>query len=772
MTALPPQVWQRLRSMAEQLSCLTEPDQVLETGLDLLLQLTGFSVGWVSLREGEGFRLAAARNLPPGLEAGDRALMRFSPCRCQRMVLEGALQEAGELLDCERLSRLWEGLQGLPPEAVERETGGLVSHVVVPLRAGVEVLGVVNLARPGAEPLGTEQRETLTLAGEILGVAVHRALLHAEVRRSQLRLWQALLDLARRLLEGASLEALEAALQQGLPALAALGVAPVRVLVLVPGTQAPVGPEGGVLEVPLGKAPGPSPDLGEVWEVLRTKGGSPKPFWRGQLGVFPFPSARAGGSRPSGHPPGAMVVVLERPPEDLELATWVWNLAAEMVAQAMERVLTQEKALYLAYHDPLTDLPNRRAFLERLEEHLLLAEREGWSLAVGLLDLDAFKQVNDHYGHAVGDWLLAQVARRLRSALRASDGVARLGGDEFAFLLPHLDPVKATVVAERLLAAVRRPYSPPGLGKNLLVRASLGLAFYPQDAQDPSGLFQAADLALYQAKVRGDRYTLFGPELREDLKRQIWLEEELRKALQRPRSLGLTLHYQPRIDLETGRITALEALLRFQHPSGPLSPEEVIALAERTGLIRPLTRFALERAARTARRLGLPVGVNLSSAYLNEELVEWLAGMLRRLEVSGELLEVEITESVLMEDVEQRSGLLEALRRLGLRVALDDFGTGYSSLAYLAHLPLDLLKIDRSFVRGLQPGTREARLVEAVAALGRILGMRVVAEGVETQEELLVVRQAGCDEVQGFFLSPPLPWEEALARFGRLGRSR
>jgi len=768
VTALPSQVWKELRNMAEHLSHLTELDQVLETGLDLLMQLTGFSVGWVSLREGDGFRLAAARNLPPGLEAG---AMQFTPCRCQRLVLEGVLLEAEEVGECERLRRLREELEGLPLEAVEQQTGGLSSHVVVPLRAGVEVLGVVNLARPGAEPLDPERRKALTLAGEVLGVAVRRALLHAELHRTQLHLWQALLDLAQRLLGVASLEDLVEALRQGLPALTALGEAPVRVLIQVPGAQAPVGLEGRVLELPLGEAPGPSPNLGEVWEVLRAQEGSPKPFWRGQLGVFPFPTGRDRGSRPSGHPPGALVVALERSPKDPKTATWVWNLAAEIVAQAIERVLAQEKALYLAYHDPLTDLPNRRAFLERLEEHLLLAQREGWSLVVGLLDLDGFKQVNDRYGHAVGDWLLAQVARRLRSAVRASDGVARLGGDEFAFLLPHLDPVSAAVVAERLLAAVRRPHNPPGLERRLSVRASLGLALYPQDAQDPSGLLQAADLALYQAKVHGDRYALFGRELQENFKHQIWLEEELRKALQRPRSLGLTLHYQPRMDLETGRITALEALLRFQHPLGPLSPKEVIPLAERTGLIRPLTRFALERAARTARRLGLPVGVNLSPAYLHEELVEWLAGMLRRLEVPGELLEVEITESVLMEAVEQRSGLLEALRRLGLRVALDDFGTGYSSLAYLAHLPLDLLKIDRSFVRGLQPGTKEARVIEAVASLGRILGKRVVAEGVETQDELLAVRQAGCHEVQGFLISPPVPAEEALARWGPPRRS-
>ena len=414
-----------------------------------------------------------------------------------------------------------------------------------------------------------------------------------------------------------------------------------------------------------------------------------------------------------------------------------------------------------ALHDALTGLPNRALLYDRLTHTLRLVERDSSSLALLLLDLDRFKVINDTLGHQAGDALLQQVAARMRNAVRSSDTVARLGGDEFALLLPETDRDGAVRATQTLLTALVAPMMLEG--QMVHVGASIGMALAPAQGSDAGALLRHADVAMYVAKRAGSGYAVYDPRHDGYSAGRLMREAELRHALA---TNELVLHYQPTVDLRTGRATGVEALVRWAHPThGLLAPDQFIPLAEQTGLIVPLTRWVLDQALAQGAawaRVGHPLGVavNLSVRTLHDErLPDTLAWLLRRYAIAPERVMLEITESVLMADPTQALAVLTRLSALGVRVAIDDFGTGYSSLAYLKQLPVDAVKIDKSFVQhmGAAEATKDTAIVRSIIELGHNLGLVVVAEGVEDEGAWAHVRALGGDVAQGYYMSRPLP---------------
>jgi diguanylate cyclase (GGDEF)-like protein/PAS domain S-box-containing protein len=422
-----------------------------------------------------------------------------------------------------------------------------------------------------------------------------------------------------------------------------------------------------------------------------------------------------------------------------------------------ERKRQEAEIEHLAYHDPLTGLANRRLLRERAEQVLALARRGGWGVALGYLDLDRFKEVNDSLGHDVGDELLKEVAKRLRGSLREEDVLARLGGDEFAILLSEAHEESVATVARRLLEKLRQPFRVAG--HSLHVSASLGLAFFPQDAQDLPELMRAADVAMYRAKDERGSFAFYRAELNPYSRERLNLEQQLHQALE---GHGLALHYQPIVELSQGRVRRLEALLRWLHPTrGLILPAEFIPLAEESGLVRRLDRWVLRQAARRAVSLGLEIAVNVSAKSLaSPDFPQGVEAVLGESRLEPGRLWLEITEAALLHDPDTALHNLEALRALGVRIALDDFGLGYSSLSRLKRLPLGLLKVDRSFVAGIGQEPHDEEIIRAAVALGHGLGLEVLAEGVESAEQLEWLRQVGCDLAQGYFLGPAVPPDE------------
>jgi diguanylate cyclase (GGDEF)-like protein/PAS domain S-box-containing protein len=420
-----------------------------------------------------------------------------------------------------------------------------------------------------------------------------------------------------------------------------------------------------------------------------------------------------------------------------------------------------------ALHDDLTGLPNRALFVERLDAAVSNAHALGSAVAVLFIDLDRFKIINDSLGHETGDEVLLALAERLTSVKRPHDLVARFGGDEFVVMCPRIhDGDEALDVAARAQESIRRPISLRG--SDLVVTVSVGVALSTVSGADSTSLLRDADAAMYRAKRDGrDRATLFADAMRAESVARLETESELRRALAGDQ---LRLFYQPIVNLQTGALTALEALIRWQHPRrGLLSPEEFIPIAEDTGLIVPIGEWALEHACRQLRRwqqdyphqANLRVAVNLSALQLTQsDITEQVGKILLRTGVSPASIELEITESVLMLDANESTTMLRSLRQLGVRVCVDDFGTGYSSLSYLKRFPVDTLKIDQSFIGGLGYDTHDSAIVHAILALAETLGLSTIAEGIETAEQLRVLRKLGCPEGQGHYFSESLPAAE------------
>ncbi|HVL76349.1 MAG TPA: EAL domain-containing protein [Noviherbaspirillum sp.] len=426
---------------------------------------------------------------------------------------------------------------------------------------------------------------------------------------------------------------------------------------------------------------------------------------------------------------------------------------------------------YLAHIDPVSGLPNRHAFNERLAQTLAQVDRHGGGASLLLIDLDNFKIVNDTLGHHCGDRLLHQVAQRLLACLSGGEEICRIGGDEFAIIQQAASYSAAQAAAQKLMTGLAEPFNVDG--NEIYVTASVGISRYPDDAGDVETLMRNADTAMYQAKGKGkNAYESFHPELDRRIQKRRALEMHLHKAVERGE---LQLHYQPQVSLRTGRLVGLEALLRWNNGElGQVPPQEFIPVAEESGLIVPIGRWVLRQACAqiAAWRDGglgnVQVAVNLSARQTRDpHLMQDILDALRDHKVAPRQLELEITESVLMDNVLANVALLHRLQTEGIRLSIDDFGTGYSSMAYLKRFPVEQVKIDRTFVRDV-PGDRDDEAItSAIIAMAHNLGLSVVAEGVENEQQLLFLRNAGCDTMQGYYFAKPMPPEQ-VAEFLRM----
>ncbi len=454
-----------------------------------------------------------------------------------------------------------------------------------------------------------------------------------------------------------------------------------------------------------------------------------------------------------------MEVTLRR--TDLGEARYTIAVARDITSRKVQTAALR----YQALHDALTDLPNRTLLFDRLQQCVRTAQREDGRFALCLMDLDRFKLVNDTLGHQVGDKLLQQVAQRLRLLLRESDTVARLGGDEFAILLPGADVRQAVHTAGKIVRTFQEPFMVEG--QRLEMGCSLGIALYPYHGNDAGILLQRADVAMYMAKRENRGFALYDPERDQHNLRQLAVMSELREALSQGQ---LLVHYQPVWSFHQRRVTACEALVRWHHPvHGLMQPAEFVTLAEQTGLVHTLTDWVLERVLTECAPLihahGLCLAVNFSARDLQRPgLAEDIARQAQRAKVEPRYIKLEITETALVGDVEAAARVLEALSERGFSLAIDDFGTGYASLSYLKRMPVDEIKIDRSFVAGMVQDENSRVIVRSTIDMAHNLGLRVIAEGVEDARTAELLHSLGCDAIQGFYLGPPMPGEALQAK--------
>jgi len=438
-----------------------------------------------------------------------------------------------------------------------------------------------------------------------------------------------------------------------------------------------------------------------------------------------------------------------------------------IMSDVTERKALEEKLEHLAFHDGLTGLANRRLFVDRLGQALGKTGRhEGRKVAVLFMDLDDFKHVNDSLGHEAGDLLLTVVAQRLERCLRTEDTLARFGGDEFVVLVEDTGgPEEAVRVAERIVEGFGDPFRLDG--RELYARASIGIATGDARTKTPEDLLRDADTAMYRAKEAGSGYSLFDPAMHERAVGRLELENDLRRAI---REEEFVVHYQPIVRLHGGEVFAVEALVRWQHPErGLLNPGEFVPIAEESGLVVPMGEAVLGEACRRAkgwqeehpRMPPLVMSVNLSARQLaRPDLAETVKGALRESGLEGRSLSLDVTETVFIKALESNTAALAGLKGLGVGISIDDFGTGYSSLAYLKRLPADALKIDRSFVKGLGEDIEDTAIVQTVVELAHTIGMEVIAEGVESEEQAILLAEMGCDLAQGYLFSKPLTPED------------
>lgn len=442
-----------------------------------------------------------------------------------------------------------------------------------------------------------------------------------------------------------------------------------------------------------------------------------------------------------------------------------WQLHSARALAMRERIAHAHRVEYLAYHDNLTKLPNRALFSQLFNQTIHQASRYNKQLALLFLDLDHFKSINDSLGHDVGDELLQELSRRLSDSVRESDIVARLGGDEFVILLPEVNKdSEVQPVTDKILSAVGKPFTLAG--QEFRITISIGGALYPLDGEDEQTLMKNADTAMYYAKERGrNNFQFYSEELNSDSLEHLTLESSMRKALQNDE---FRLFYQSKHDMQSGDITGIEALLYWENPElGLLPPKEFIPLAEENGLIVAIGRWVFNTALRQNvawQMEGLPklsMAINLTARqFLDDNLVLELRNALQESGMAPELLELEISETMVMNDIKATIPILQKLKRMGVRITIDNFGTGYSSLSKLKGFPLDTIKIDGSFIHDTVPGAEGKSLADAIIKLGKILGLTVVAEGVESKEQVDYLRLHACDQYQGFYINKPMPAQD------------
>ena len=444
------------------------------------------------------------------------------------------------------------------------------------------------------------------------------------------------------------------------------------------------------------------------------------------------------------------------------------QILIDAFSQMRQKVSSRQMALeHQALHDALTDLPNRVLLNDRLKQCVRSSTREKHSLALLIMDLDHFKEINDTLGHQVGDEILIAIGKRLKTLLRVSDTVARLGGDEFAIIIPSSDPHHAIKVTNKILNALSKSYNVSG--HKLYIGASIGIAMFPQHGNSETELIQRADIAMYTAKREGSGYSMYDAKLDNTSLSKLELATDLRQALQ---DKELEMFYQPKVNINTMQVTGAEALLRWRHSKHDfIPPEQIISLAEHTGLIRPLTYWIIEQTITQCaiwhrQHYDMTVSINLSVHNLmDDELVSVIKRELDKNDLQPDNLVIEITENVMITDPERAENTLNQLSDMGVYISIDDFGTGFSSLAYLKRLPVDELKVDKSFVIGMQNNENDAVIVRSTIDLARNLGLEVIAEGVEDSKTLEHLHALGCNTIQGYYISKPIPVTEFEAWF-------
>jgi len=438
-----------------------------------------------------------------------------------------------------------------------------------------------------------------------------------------------------------------------------------------------------------------------------------------------------------------------------------------------ERKQAEEMIKYMAYHDSLTQLPNRNLFNERLKQALADAERNKTNVAVLFIDLDRFKVINDSLGHAFGDLLLKSVSRRLQGCLRDHDTIARQGGDEFTVILHDCTEESAKNVAERMINELANPFVLNN--HEVTISPSIGISLYPSDGTNPDTLIRNADRAMYQAKDHGkNNYQFYEKDMEAQYTKRLKLENDLRKALARKE---FVLYYQPQVDIHSHEVIGVEALIRWNHPeNGFISPAEFIPLAEETGLIVPIGEWVLytaclqNKAWQDAGYTPMRMSVNLSARQFRQTDIDVLVDrVLKETGLDPKYLDLEITENMSMFDVDMTTETLQKLKRLGVNISIDDFGTGYSSLNYLKRFPIDSLKIDQSFVHDIHSDTDDAAIVKAILAMAHSLDLKVVAEGVETERQLSFLKEQKCDQAQGYYFNRPLSPEHLESMLTKQG---
>jgi len=612
------------------------------------------------------------------------------------------------------------------------------SLICVPLLRGPDVIGTLNVMRVSAEhPLTEEDREMLEMISVVVSSVVSRTS-EMEAREAQ----AVAINRFRTLFDEASIGILRLDMQgealEVNPELASmLGVVPEEIV----GTE--------FSEYLVGADRWRFDSMFE--EIIAEKRNSfqLELCCRQATGEEMWVLLRAVLERDVADAPGCVVAMIEN-------ITDRKRAESELMRQA-------EINEYQALHDPLTGLPNRMLFTDRIGHAILQAQRHKAKLAVALIDLDRFKEINDSLGHGAGDQVLISVGERMAGALRASDTVARLGGDEFGLVLTEISGPDALLpVLERLQEGLEEPIHVQSLP--IGIEASIGIAIYPDHGHDAQTLIQRADVAMYEAKRDGFNYVFYDDSTHDYDVTSLTLVSDLRRAIS---ERELVLYYQPKAALESGVVTSVEALIRWMHPErGLVLPDSFIPLAQETSLIGPLTLYVIEEALRQVRAwheqgIELQVAVNLSTRnLLDRSFPNQVADLLRRWDVKPDALELEVTESSMLANPTRAKAILGELSELGIRLSIDDFGTGYSSLAYLRQLPVDEIKIDRSFVIGMAVEAGDAVIVRSTVDLGRNLGLEVVAEGVETIEHWERLRELGCNTAQGYYLSRPVPAEE------------
>jgi diguanylate cyclase (GGDEF)-like protein len=768
-----------LYRIAEGLNQAVTEREVCEKALEYALELPGVQAGWLYLWNNGAFQLAASCNDPPFLAMGGNE----ESCECWRLFLAGELGRAARMINCSRLMPDSDNSFSLP------------CHATIPLWAGSQNLGIMNLMGKPQDPFTGSELETFYGVGHQVSIALERARLHEQMEKlveerttaltaeiSQRKEYEARIVRLNRIhavLSGINTtivrvreiqelfnEACRIAVDHGRFVFAWIGLFDSETQGITPMAKA--GYEDGYLSQLNFKAvldaPGNSWLIAEAITGLRpaicndlTRDERARD-WPGAPGgrynsmvVLPLVLGR--------HLVGIfMLYAAETGFFDEEEITLLTEMAGD-ISFAMDHLKKEERLHYLAFFNAVTGLPNRSLFLDRVDQRISTFQGSSRALSVVILDLERFSSINESLGHQAGDSLLRQLAQRLKRMLTETDILAHLSSDHFALAISHEEEsTDIAHVLERILSGIQeRPFLIDG--QELRISARAGASSYPLDGRDTDSLLRNAETALKKAKLSWDKHLYYAPEFNARVTEKLRLETKLRRALEEEQ---LILHYQPKIDLESGHISGLEALMRWQDPeNGLVPPLSFIPLLEETRMILDAGRWALGKAISDFKKwqaLGLnppKIAVNVSPIQLRQkDFVSMVASALHQAGNVAIGLELEITESVIMQDIEKNIEKLRVIRDMNVEVAIDDFGTGYSSLSYIAKLPVSVLKVDRAFIINMTTNPDDLNIVSAIISLAHSLHLRVIAEGVETDEQADLLRMLKCDEMQGYLFSP------------------